>query len=208
MHPNPAFRTETDEQNIAFVRKRSFGILTINAEAGPLVSHIPFLLSPDATEVELHLVRSNPIVRQISEPTPAALVVTGGDAYVSPDWYHVDDQVPTWNYVAVHLRGEISLLPHSDLHGVLERLSAAKEERLLPKKPWTSDKMDQEVYERMQRQIVPAKLIISEINGTWKLSQNKPDAVRLSAADGVEASAVGAQTGEIAELMRGVKSSS
>lgn len=208
MHPNPAFRTETDEQNIAFARQRSFGILTINAETGPLVSHIPFLLSHDASEVELHLVRSNPIVRQISEPKPATLVVTGGDAYVSPDWYHVDDQVPTWNYVAVHLRGEITLLPHSDLHGVLERLSAAKEERLLPKKPWTSDKMDPEVYHRMQRQIVPAKLTISEINGTWKLSQNKSDEVRLSAADGVEESGVGSQTQEIADLMRNIKSSS
>ena len=42
MHPNPAFRKAEDQQNIAFVRERSFGALTINAEGGPLISHIPF----------------------------------------------------------------------------------------------------------------------------------------------------------------------
>lgn len=204
MHPNPAFRKETEDRNLEFARERSFGVLAVNHENGPLISHIPFQLNKDASEAELHLVRSNPIVRLLAEPQNAVIAISGGDAYISPDWYGVDDQVPTWNYVAVHLRGRLSLIANEELHGVLNRLSAAMEKQLAPKKPWTSDKMDQEIYNRMQRQIVPAKLAIEAIDGTWKLSQNKPADVRMRAAAGVSESSIGAETKLIAALMKNV----
>ena len=205
MHPNPMFRRETEQRNIDFARSRGFGTLAINAENGPLVSHIPFILSDDAKTVELHLVRSNPILRNLDEPQDAVIAVNGGDGYISPDWYEVDDQVPTWNYVAVHLRGKLSILPQDELHHVLDRLSASFEEQLLPKKPWNSAKMDQEVYTKMLRQIVPLKLDIATIDGTWKLSQNKPDDVRHRAADGLKQAGIGTQTDELAKLMKSVE---
>ncbi|MDJ0614148.1 MAG: FMN-binding negative transcriptional regulator [Rhizobiaceae bacterium] len=206
MHPNPAFRKETEDRNIAFARERAFGALAVNAADGPLLSHIPFVLSEDAKTVELHLVRSNPILRLLEEPLDAVIAVVGGDSYVSPDWYEVDDQVPTWNYVAVHLRGKLRKLPQSDLHDVLNRLSASMEARLLPKKPWTSEKMDQEIYEKMQRQIVPALMDVVSIDGTWKLSQNKPDKVRIRAAKEVQINNMGSETKLLSELMKDVES--
>lgn len=206
MHPNPNFRKETEERNIAFARERGFGTLAINATNGPLLSHIPFLLMEDNKSVELHLVRSNPIFRALSEPQEAVISILGGDSYLSPDWYFVDDQVPTWNYIAVHIRGTISLLPDEEIHGILDRLTASMEDRLLPKKPWTFSKMDQEVYKKMLRQIVPVRMVVSEINGTWKLSQNKSDEVRISAADGVTENGIGSELALISHLMRGAGS--
>lgn len=206
MHPNPSFRTETERQNIEFARKRAFGTLAVNHSNGPLLSHIPFILSQDGSQAELHLVRSNPIVRLIESPVSAVISVNGSDAYISPDWYDVDDQVPTWNYVAVHLRGELQRMNQEEMHGVLERLTADMEKRLLPKKPWVSDKMDQDIYARMQRQIIPVSFHVSEITGTWKLSQNKPDEVRHAAANGLEkGSAAGIEVGKMIELMRAVE---
>jgi transcriptional regulator len=202
MHPNNHFRKRSQKENIEFARERSFGTLAINADDGPLLSHIPFLLNEDATELELHLVRSNPIVGMLEQQVNAVMSVAGGDAYLSPDWYEINDQVPTWNYVAVHIRGKIQTLPHDEMHEVLNRLSHSMERRLSPKKPWTSDKMTQAVYDKMLRQIVPVKMKISEINGTWKLSQNKPKAVRLAAADKVLSSDMGSETEWLGELMK------
>lgn len=206
MHPNTHFRLPGQARNIAFARHRAFGSLAINATDrtadGPLVSHVPFVLSEDGKQLELHLVRSNPIVRALQQPQNAVIAVSGGDAYISPDWYAIDDQVPTWNYIVVHLRGRLLRLPDDALHGVLQRLSAHQETQLLPKRPWTSDKMDQDIYGKMQRQIVPYLMDIAQIDGTWKLSQNKSDAVRLRAADGVEASGLGLHTDGIHSLMR------
>lgn len=202
MHPNRTFRKPGTARNIAFVRERAFGVLAVNADDGPLMSHIPLVLSEDGSQAELHLVRSNPIVRALETPLPAVVAVSGGDAYVSPDWYAVDDQVPTWNYVAVHVRGTLRRLPQEDLHGVLTRLSAHQETKLLSKTPWTSDKMNQDIYTKMQRQIVPVMLDVAHIDGTWKLSQNKPDDVRLRAADGVAEAGLGLETTPLSAMMR------
>jgi transcriptional regulator len=199
MHPNPAFRGTPMERNLAFVRARGFGVLCINADHGPLVSHVPFLINQDASTVDLHLVRSNPICR--AAPAKAVIAVTGPDAYVSPDWYDTPDQVPTWNYVSVHIRGELAPLPPEDMRDMLARQSAAYEARLEGKQPWTMDKMSEGVADRMMRMILPFRMTVLSIEGTWKLNQNKDDDARIKAADNMESS-IGSEQKAIADLMR------
>jgi transcriptional regulator len=201
MHPNPAFRTAETLQNIGFARDRAFGTLCLNAENGPLLAHIPFLLNATGTSIDLHLVRSNPIARALSEPQKAVIAVTGPDGYISPDWYGVPDQVPTWNYVAVHLRGTLELLPQDEMRDMLDRQSTYFEDQLLPKTPWKTAKMTPDIRDRMMRQIVPCRMVITAVEGTWKLSQNKPDAVRERAAAQVQTGHIGTDTAVLAALM-------
>ena len=200
MHPNPAFRGEPRERHLAFARSRAFGILAVNGEQGSLLSHVPFLLNGDGTEAHLHLVRSNPIARL--DPGPAVIAVSGPDGYVSPDWYGVADQVPTWNYVAVHLRGRLEPLPPETLHDLLDRQSAHFEAMLAPKRPWTTDKMSEGVMERMMRAILPFRLLIDSVDGTWKLGQNKDAAVRRAAAERI-GDGTGHELAALSDLMRG-----
>ena len=185
MHPNPAFRRTARDRNLAFARARGFGLFAVSAPDGPLLSHIPFLLDDAGQTAELHLIRSNPIVALAKDTVPAVLAVSGPDGYISPDWYGLPDQVPTWNYVAVHLRGVLEPVSPGDMHAMLDRLSAAFEARLAPKRPWTSAKMSPGTMDRMMRQILPFRLRIATVDGTWKLNQNKPDATRHLAADAV-----------------------
>jgi transcriptional regulator len=185
MHPNPAFRQEPRDRNLTFARSRGFGVLSANGPDGPLAAHVPFLLSGDASFADLHLARSNPIIRA-GLPLPAVLIVSGPDAYVSPDFYgphaQVPDQVPTWNYVAVHLRGMLEPLPEDALRPHVDALSAEHEGRIAGKTPWTSAKMSEGVMPRMMRMILPFRLRITSVDGTWKLNQNKPVDVRERAA--------------------------
>lgn len=200
MHPNPTFRKTDTAHCLAFARHRAFGTLALNAEPAPLLSHVPFLLSEDGALAEMHLVRSNPIAR-LDLPRAAVLSVTGADGYVSPDWYGAKDQVPTWNYIAVHLRGTLHPMPSEAMRDLLDRQSAFNEGQLWEKAPWTLDKMTPEVLDKMLRQILPFRLEIDEVQSTWKLGQNKPDAVRLAAAGNV-ADGVGSNLNELADLMR------
>jgi transcriptional regulator len=203
MHPNPAFRQEPQDRNLTFARSRGFGILTINGPDGPLAAHVPFLLNDDATFAELHLARSNPIARA-NQPAPALIAVAGPDAYISPDWYgpHIDvpDQVPTWNYVAVHLRGMLEPLPEDALRPHVDALSAEHEGRIAGKRPWTSAKMTEGAMPRMMRMILPFRFRVISVDGTWKLNQNKPADVRARAAAGLAKGDAGAQA--IAALMQ------
>ncbi len=202
MHPNPIYRQTPPDQAIEFARDRAFGTLTINGDEGPLASHVPFLLSEDGKTADIHLVRSNPIVRALSGPQKCLLAVNGADSYISPDWYGLDHQVPTWNYVAAHLRGTLEKLPDDAMRDMLDRQSAFFESRLLPKTPWKTDKMPDEAIDRMMLQIVPVRLTITSVDGTWKLAQNKPDEARLSASKEVDQHGFGLEPSTIASLMR------
>ena len=202
MHPNPIFRSSDAARDLAFARARGFGLLILNGDAVPMVSHVPFRLSDDGTEADIHLVRSNPIARAVQAETPALIAVSGPDSYISPDWYCVPDQVPTWNYVAVHLLGTLAPLDPDDMRPMLDRQSGVYENRLLPKKPWQTDKMTPEVLDRMMRQILPFRFAVTEVRATWKLGQNKPEAARLGAADGARTAGLGSETDALAALMR------
>ena len=161
-------------------------------------------MTEDGSAVHAHLARPNPILQWLAESErPAVLAVGGPDGYISPDWYEADPGlVPTWNYVAVHLRGVLRLRPEEALRGHLDELAAQFEERLSPKRPWRISKVPERQLEALMRAILPVELAVEQVDGTWKLNQNRPDAARLNAARHVEGSGFGMETGLLAGLMR------
>ena len=206
MHPNPVHRQATPDRNLKFARERGFGVLTVgNGEAhAPLLSHIPFIVTDDGAAVHAHLVRANPIARLLAAgERPAVLAVSGPDGYVSPDWYGSEpDQVPTWNYVAVHLRGTLRLRSEEALRPHLDALSARFEEELRPKPPWRTSKVSADRLASMMRAIVPVELDVETVDGTWKLNRNKTDEVRLRAAEHVGTEGFGQEVAILSNLMQ------
>ncbi|WP_420568800.1 FMN-binding negative transcriptional regulator [Thalassovita sp.] len=201
MHPNPTFRKQSDARNLAFASDMGVGTLAVNGPDGmPLMAHVPFVIEGET--VLFHLVRSNPVARALGDGVPGKMFVQGPGSYVSPDWYGLEDQAPTWNYIAVHLAGEVRQLPTEQLRSVLDRLSNHFESQLLPKPIWTADKMSEDQRSKLMRQIVPCVLAISDIQGTWKLGQNKPDNARLAVADELPKHGLGMELAQLADLMR------
>jgi transcriptional regulator len=178
MHPNRAFAGEDRDAVLAFVADIAFA--TIAAE-GPVVVHAPLLVAgPD--RLRFHVSRGN---RAKLDGRRAIASVLGPDAYISPDWYGVDDQVPTWNYLAVEAEGPLRQLDEAELAALLDDLSAAHEARLAPKPPWTRAKMSPGRFESLLKAIVGYELRIEDLRGTRKLGQNKDAAQRHAAAAGL-----------------------
>ncbi len=202
MHPNPAYRQEPQARALDFARERGFGTLTVAGPEGVLAAHVPFLLEDG--RMAAHMVRSNPLVRHLKGgPAAALMIVSGPDGYISPDWYGEDDRVPTWNYVAVHIRGELRLIDEARLRAHLDRLAANFETRLAPKPPWKADKMTPDVLARLLRQIVPVEMAIETVDSTFKLNQNGAASARLGAAAGLaQGGTPGMETAALAALMR------
>ena len=84
----------------------------------------------------------------------------------------------------------------------VDALSAGFEGRIGGKRPWTKEKMGDGVMERMMRGILPFRLEVTEVQGTWKLNQNKPEEARAGVIAALEAQ--GGLGAEIAALMRAV----
>lgn len=196
MHPDPKFRW-TDRDSIrAFVADAPFGMLFADTPAGPCVAHVPVVWL-DEGRIGFHLSRGNRMATHL-DGARALFVANGPHGYVSPDWYGLDDQVPTWNYIAVELEGEVRVMAPDRLPALIDALSHHNEVRLAPKPVWTRDKMGEGLFDRMLGAITGYELTVADWRGTRKLGQNKAAPARLGAAQGLEAA------GEhgIAALMR------
>jgi transcriptional regulator len=202
MHPNPVFRQEPEARALEFAAERGFGVLPAVGPEGVLAAYVPFVL--ESRTLTAHLVRSNPVARRLRDgPAEALMIVWGPDGYISPDWYGEPDKVPTWNYVAVHLRGSLSLLPEDRLRAELDRLSHQFESKLLPKPLWTTGKVTEETMGKLLRQIVPVELSVATVESTFKLNQNRGEAARVNAAEALEQGGTpGMETAVLAALMR------
>jgi len=198
MYPNPIFRSDDHDKSLSFAAERGFGTLSVNGDNGPLAAHLPFVFNEDRSKLAFHMLRSNPVARAAG---PALLAVSGPDGYISADWYGAPELVPTWNYVAVHIRGVLRILEPEALEPHLRALSGEFERRLLPKPIWDLDKVSREAREKMMRMLVPAELEITSVDSTWKLGQNKPQTAITGAASALKSSDIGAETAALAALM-------
>ena len=166
----------------AFVEQVSFATICVD---GPAVVHTPVILAgPD--RLRFHVACANAAAARL-EGARAIASVLGPDAYISPDWYGLQDQVPTWNYVAVEAEGPLRRLDEDELAALLDDLSAVQEARLAPKPAWTRAKMTAGRFEGMLKAITGFELSIEALRGTRKLGQNKAPEARARVADALGA---------------------
>jgi transcriptional regulator len=130
------------------------------------------------------------------------VICPGPHCYVSPDWYASAGLVPTWNYLAVHCYGTPRILEDQEaVVAHLARLSAMAEERLLPKRPWTPQRIEKTMLSALIRSIVAFEIEIARIEGKRKLNQNRSAADRAGVIHALEGSSRGDDL-SIAEAMR------
>ncbi len=184
MHPNAHFRWDDRDALRSFAREIGFGTVFAATPDGPRVAHIPFVFLDD-DRIGFHVARGNGIARHL-DGMQALMVVNGPDAYVSPDWYGMDDQVPTWNYLALELEGTVTRMDDAALAAQTEALSSEQERRLAPKPEWTRAKMSDGLFEKMLGAITGFELRITAWRSTAKLGQNKPAEARARVADALD----------------------
>lgn len=198
MHPSTIFRWDDREALAAFAEAVGFGMLFAQTSDGPRVAQVPFVYSGEG-RIAFHIARGNGIAKHLAGAT-ALLVVNGPDGYISPDWYDLPDQVPTWNYLSAEFEGEVKKLDEAGLLDQIDALSAQHEVRLAPKAPWTRDKIDPAITAKLLSGIWGFEMDVTAWRGTAKLGQNKPEDVRQRTAEAVEA----AGNRALAHLMRNI----
>ncbi len=181
MYVPPAFKSD-DATAWAFVAARGFGTVIVMGNGLPAAVHVPLLATEDGDvrRLEFHVARANPIGGLLTTDAPVLVIVSGPDSYVSPDWYVTPNQVPTWNYVSVHVAGTAKTMPRTKARAHIDMLSARFENRLAPKRPWTAEKMPAGHVEKMLAAITPIELRVERLDAQWKLNQNKSRSDRAS----------------------------
>jgi transcriptional regulator len=182
MYVQPKFQPDR-AACLAFAESRGFGTVCAFDGETPVAAALPFCIdyASDGTPLlSFHLARQNALCKLGNGRTPWLIAVSGGDAYVSPDWYASPDQVPTWLYQSVHLTGPAALMSDAELTAHLDGLSATFESALAPKQSWTIDKMPAGRREAMKQAIVGVMMRVDRVEGSFKLNQHKSDADHLA----------------------------
>ena len=147
-----------------------FAVLVTAGGAGLHVTHLPLLLDDAGTALIGHVARPNPHWQAFAQGETVA-VFQGPHAFVSRGWYRDPaDNVPTWNYAAVHVTGRPVELDAAGTRGAVERLSLRFEPAGLP--PVLEKKMG-----GLLNGIFAFRLPIERLEVKLKMSQNKPQEI-------------------------------
>lgn len=161
---------------------RAHPLATLVHGAGDALTaeHVPLEYDADAGVLRGHVARANPVWREADGQVVLA-VFHGPQAYVSPSWYPSKAEhhkvVPTWNYAVVHARGRLKAVDDADwLRALVGRLTAGQESARPA--PWSVDDAPPDFLQQMLRAIVGIEIAVEQLQGKWKMSQNRAEADR------------------------------
>ena len=167
----------TDQQEaISFMQRYSFATLVTVNNGIPSATHLPFLVTQRGDEIILssHFAKANPQASEILEGNPL-VIFTEPHAYISPKHYEQVNSVPTWNYIAVHAYGKATLLEGvEEKVALLEQTIRFYEADYLQQ--WGTLPADFKL--KMMQGIVGFEIVVSDLEGKKKLSQNKSEKER------------------------------
>jgi transcriptional regulator len=182
MYLPPDFEIDDRDALYAIIRENNFGALTNQVEGAPFATHLPFMIEGDA--LVAHMARANPQWRAFGDSAPVLCVFQGPHAYISPSWYESENMVPTWNYIAVHVRGAPRIIDDPSTAYAMQQRLVDYQESTLPT-PWRLENEDRDRIDGMLRSIVVFEIPIDQIHGKAKMNQNRTPADRRGAIAGL-----------------------
>jgi transcriptional regulator len=190
MYTPPSFKQE----DIAVLREMmsqiGFISLITHTVNGLVATQAPVLFDASGGEHGMlrgHIARANPQWKTADEGEAMAIFL-GPNGYVSPQWYASKREhgrvVPTWNYVAIHAHGQVRFSEDRDLlRDIVTQLTDLHEAKF--EQPWKVSDSPSDYIDAMLNAIIAFEMPISRIESSWKLSQNRSEADRVGAMEGL-----------------------
>lgn len=168
----PKHFINTDQPEItSFIKKYSFGTIVTVSDGKPIATHLPFLVAEQNETLILksHFAAVNPQSKEI-EKQEILVIFTEPHAYISPKFYEKELNVPTWNYLAVHVYGRAQIIEaEKEKLDLLEATIINYEQDYL--KQWNSLALEYKL--KVLKGITAFEIEIRDIQAKKKLSQNK-----------------------------------
>lgn len=167
------YREEDREKILEFLRANNFPALVTHDGEKPIATHLPVEVT-EGKDGELtilgHMSRANPQWKGFGEGE-VLLIFQGAHTYISPRWYdHVN--VPTWNYMMVHVYGKVRLVEGDELYSLLSRLVQKHEAGT----SYNVEGLPQDFVQKEMNGVVGFTVDVTRVDAGYKLSQNRNDA--------------------------------
>ena len=199
----PKFNAFPDKNEvISFMRKYSFGTIITSENNLPVATHLPFLVEEKDGQVIIssHFAKANP--QELDVAGNSNLVIfTEPHAYISPKNYPKEEEVPTWNYIAVHAYGRARLLETEEKNfRLLKHTINTYEAEYF--KQW--EKLPYEFKSKMIKGIIGFEIEVTDLQAKSKLSQNRSEIEKENIIHSLNKSPFESER-EIAQYMKELK---
>jgi transcriptional regulator len=187
MRPNPQFALNDTDEIRRLILENPWATLVTNTSSGLVASHYPVLVdeSRDELSIVTHLGRPDEQVHELPQHE-LLVIVQGAHGYISSSWYGERMDVPTWNFITVHLSGKPELLGGAENLAVLTRLVDHFEDRVETPRRLDGTPADLDNARRVSRGTVGVRLTPARIVAKRKMSQNKPPEIVRRVIDELE----------------------
>lgn len=169
----PEHYKNTDTKEIHdFLKNNSFGILINTIEGKPWGTHIPLELSKNSEDKDIlvgHIAKANLQSKNLVDGDEVLCIFNGPHSYISSSWYK-EEEVPTWNYIAVHVYGTIKIQTSEELLQSLHELVDKYEQQ--SEHPISLNDMSKKTM-RQVTGIIGFEIEINDIQAVKKLSQGR-----------------------------------
>src|ERR1039458_1517098 len=157
---------------LAYMRAYSFAALATSGPGGLTATHLPFVIEEEGGRITLlaHMAKANPQWRDFAAGVEALVIFMQPHAYVSPRLYDSRQNVPTWNYVAVHAYGRPALIEERAAKIELQKkLIRQHDEAYLAQMA----ELPESYLDARLAAIVSFSLAVTRIDARYKLSHDK-----------------------------------
>jgi len=179
MYPPPHHQIQDKEKMIEVIRTFGLGMVVTSHEGKPMITHIPVIFDEESGRLVTHIDSTNPQVESLKNGKEVTVVFHGPNTYISPSVY-VSEQLPTWNYIIVHISGKI--IEITDPEAVKKSLIKMASRLEGPEQRFVL-KEDNPKMNRLVDYIRGFEVEIESWEGKFKLSQDKhPRDQRLTKA--------------------------
>ena len=200
MYTPQLFQVTDPEVIRAFIEENSFGLLISSLDGSEIQdTHTPLLLSEDSKYLYGHIARANSHWKDWEQNKQVKVIFHGPHCYVSPTYYQSELNVPTWNYTAVSIKGEIELIEDLEQQKSFMHWLVNTHEMSLPH-PWKFDETN-ELFMKLFKAVVFFRIRVLDITAKFKLNQNKELSDQQSVASKL-ASSDSSFDRKVAELMQ------
>lgn len=143
-------------------------IISVN-NGSSLISHIPLIYRESDHKLIGHIDVYNPQTKFMADNNPVTIIFSGPQCYISPSIY-TTTQLPTWNYIKVHLKGVVKAIKSTEaLRTSLIKMTDFFEQ---PDNSFTLE-YDNPKMEAGLNYIKMFEITVTEWKGKFKLSQDK-----------------------------------
>jgi transcriptional regulator len=199
----PSFnKLEERQQAVAFMQRYSFATIVTVKNGLPVATHLPFLVEQRDDKIVLrsHFAKANPQAKD-SIGQRVLVIFTEPHAYISPKHYEKVENVPTWNYLAVHAYGKFTVSDDTEAKAALLKATILNfEEAYL--KQWES--LPDTYKQNMMKGITAFEIVVDDLQAKAKLSQNRSQKEQENIVDGLSQAETTVEK-ETAEYMRSLK---